>query len=113
MNIQILGRGAFGSALVHLKSGESFCSESGAMYRASANIDINVTTRSRSSGGLLAGVKRLFAGENFFFSTYSTNDGREGEVGLRWRTAPSWRAASAARNTCTAHRRERPCCERS
>ena len=82
MEIEILGEGAFESALIHLDPGEQFVSESGAMYRASANVDIDVTTRSRGSGGLLGGVKRLLARENFFFSTYSTNDGQPGEVGL-------------------------------
>ncbi len=82
MTIEILGDGAFESALVQLAPGESFCSESGAMYRASANVDVDVTTRSRSSGGLLSGLKRLVAGESFFFSTYRTDDGQLGEVGL-------------------------------
>ena len=82
MNIEILGEGAFESALVHLQPGESFTSESGAMYRASGNVDIDVTTRTRSSGGILSGLKRMFAGEHFFYSTYTTNDGLPGEVGL-------------------------------
>jgi uncharacterized protein (TIGR00266 family) len=83
MRIDILARGAFGSALVALEPGESFVSESGAMFRASANVDIDVTTRPRGSkGGLLAGLKRLVGGDNFFFSTYRTTDGRPGEVGL-------------------------------
>jgi uncharacterized protein (TIGR00266 family) len=82
MEIEILGKGAFESALVHLESGEQFVSESGAMYCASGNVDIDVTTRSAGSGGVLSGVKRMLARENFFFSTYSTNDGQSGEVGL-------------------------------
>ena len=82
MRIEILGEGAFESALIHLDPGERFISESGAMYRASGNVDIDVTTQSGGSGGLLGGMKRLLARENFFFSTYSTNDGRPGEVGL-------------------------------
>ncbi len=82
MEIEVLGKGAFESALVHLEPGEQFISESGAMYRASANVDIDVTTASRGSGGLLSGVKRLLARESFFFSTYCTNDGQSGEVGL-------------------------------
>jgi uncharacterized protein (TIGR00266 family) len=82
MEIEIIGSGAFESALIHLLPGERFQSESGAMYRASANVDIDVTTRSGGSGGLLAGMKRLLARESFFFSTYSTSDGRPGEVGL-------------------------------
>jgi len=82
MEIEILGKGAFESALVHLQPGDTFVSESGAMFRASANVDIDVTTHSRSSGGLLGGLKRLMAGESFFFSTYSTEDGQPGQVGL-------------------------------
>lgn len=82
MNIEILGDGAFQSALIHLAGGERFVSESGAMYRASSNIDIDVTTRSRSKGGLLAGVKRLLSKENFFLSTYTSTDGHQGEVGV-------------------------------
>jgi len=82
MEIEILSKGAFESALVHLGPNDGFVSESGAMYRASANVNIDVTTKSKSKGGLLAGVKRLLAGENFFFSTYSTTDGQPGEVGL-------------------------------
>ena len=82
MKIDILKRGAFGSALVTLTSGESFISESGAMFRASSNVDIDVTTKSKGKGGILAGIKRLVGGEHFFFSTYRTTDGMPGEVGL-------------------------------
>ena len=82
MNVEILGKGAFESALVHLESGDQFVSEAGAMYRASANVDIDVTTRSRGKGGILGGVKRLLSGESFFMSTYKTTDGQPGEVGL-------------------------------
>ena len=82
MKVEILGEGAFSSALVRLAPGEAFVSESGAMVRASANVDVDVTTRSRGKGGILAGVKRLLAGESFFLSTYRVTDGRAGEVGL-------------------------------
>ncbi len=82
MNIEIQGKGAFDSALVQLQPGESFVSEAGAMYRASANVDIDVTTRSLGGGGLMAGVKRLLSRESFFLSTYQTTDGQVGEVGL-------------------------------
>ncbi len=82
MHIDILGEGAFASALVQLDDGEQFVSEAGAMYRASANVDIDVTTRSRSSGGILSGIKRMLSGESFFLSTYQTIDGNSGEVGL-------------------------------
>lgn len=82
MHIEIKNPGAFGSALVRLEAGESFVSESGAMFRASANVDIDVTTKSRGKGGVLGGLKRLISGENFFYSTYTLRDGQPGEVGL-------------------------------
>ena len=82
MEIEIMNPGAFGSALVKLEPGETFVSEAGAMFRASANVDIDVTTRSRGGGGLLAGLKRMMGGESFFLSTYRATDGQPGEVGV-------------------------------
>ena len=75
-------KGSYGSVLVELGPAEGFVSEAGAMFRASANIDIDVTTRSRGSGGLMSGIKRMLAGESFFFSTYKSIDGRRAEIGL-------------------------------
>ena len=82
MEIEIKNPGAFGSALVTIAPGETFVSESGAMFRASANIDIDVTTRTRGGGGLMSGLKRLMGGESFFMSTYRATDGQPGEVGI-------------------------------
>ncbi len=83
MNIEILPNGAFYSALVHLEDGDSFQSDSGAMFRASSNVDIDVTTRPKGKGaGILGGLKRLMSGDSFFQSTYRVTDGRPGEVGL-------------------------------
>lgn len=83
MQIEILDRGAFTSALVRLEPGERFQSESSAMFRASSNVDIDVTTRPKgAAGGVLGGLKRLVAGDSFFLSTYATDDGAPGEVGL-------------------------------
>ena len=48
MQIEILGEGAFESALVHLQPGERFISESGALYRASGNVQIDVTTSAQA-----------------------------------------------------------------
>lgn len=82
MRVEIADNGAFGSALVRLAPGEGFVSEAGAMFRASSNVDIDVTTRSRSAGGIMSGVRRIIAGENFFFSRYRVTDHQEAEVGL-------------------------------
>ena len=52
MNVEVLPHGAFYSALVHLEPGDSFVSDSGAMFRASSNVDIDVTTKTKGGGGL-------------------------------------------------------------
>ncbi len=82
MNVEILERGAFSSALVRLEPGEEFTSESGAMYRASSNVGIDVTTRSFGKGGVLGGLKRMLAKESFFLSKYRVTDANPGEVAL-------------------------------
>ena len=82
MQIEILGDGAFNSCLVHLNPGETFTSESGALFRSSSNVDVDVTTRSRGQGGIFSGLKRMLSAESFFLSTYSILDGSPGEVGL-------------------------------
>ena len=78
----ITGGGGFQAALVEIGPRERFISESGAMFRASDNVDVDVTTRTRSSGGLFSGIRRMIAAESFFLSEYRTNDGRIGEVAL-------------------------------
>ncbi|MDA1256435.1 MAG: TIGR00266 family protein [Chloroflexi bacterium] len=82
MDVQVAERGAFSWVQVHLDPGEQFISEAGAMFRASPNIDIDVTTRNRGGGGFLGGIGRMLAGESFFLSTYASNDGQPGDVGL-------------------------------
>jgi uncharacterized protein (TIGR00266 family) len=82
VNIEIRDQTAFASALVRLQPGEQFVSESGAMYRMSSNVDVDVTTKSKGQGGVLGGLKRMLAKESFFFSTYRVTDNQAGEVGL-------------------------------
>ena len=82
MHVEAIKSGAFGWALVNLDPGERFVAEAGSMFRASSNIDIDVTTRSRDTGGIMSGIKRMIAGENFFFSTFTAGGGDPAEVGL-------------------------------
>jgi uncharacterized protein (TIGR00266 family) len=82
MDVHVEDRGAFSWVQVDLEGEEQFVSESGAMFRASTNIDIDVTTRGGGRGGILGGIGRSLAGESFFLSTYRSMDGRPGEVGL-------------------------------
>ncbi len=81
-NYIVSERGSYRSVVVELEGDEQFTSEAGAMFRASDNIVIDVTTRSRGSGGLMSGVRRMMAGESFFLSSYKTRDHAAGEVGL-------------------------------
>ena len=82
MDVQVMDRGAFSWVEVGLRGEEQFVSESGAMFRASTNIDIEVTTRGKGGGGIMSGIGRSLAGESFFLSTYRTTDDKPGEVGL-------------------------------
>jgi len=82
MEILLETQGAFGSVLVELEAGETFFSESGAMFRASSGVDIDVTTKPRGAGGVFAGVKRVLAGDSFFLSKYTMESSGHGEVGL-------------------------------
>lgn len=82
MEFIVRGKGLYSSVLARLRPGETFISEAGAMYRASSNVDVDVTTRSSGKGGVFAALKRLLASESFFFSTYSVTDDQPGEVGL-------------------------------
>ena len=67
MKFNILETGAFQSALVEFDHGEEFFSEAGAMVRASGNVDVDVSTRSRGKSGIMGGIKRLFSGKGAFF----------------------------------------------
>lgn len=80
MHVEIDSPGAFASARVKLEAGESFVSESGAMVRMSDGIDVDVTTKPKGKGGILAGIKRLVGGDSFFMSTYKAE--KPGEVVL-------------------------------
>ncbi|MGE0784121.1 MAG: TIGR00266 family protein [Sandaracinaceae bacterium] len=62
-------------AKVHLQPGEAVMAESGAMVGMSTN----VTMATQSQGGLMGGLKRMFAGESFFRNTF-TAQGGPGEV---------------------------------
>jgi len=79
MKTEVIGQTAFQSLRVVLDPGETFVSEAGKMVRMSSGIDMDVTTKSNSKGGILAGLKRLVGGDSFFFTTYKAG-GESGEV---------------------------------
>jgi uncharacterized protein (TIGR00266 family) len=74
MQVNILYRPSQALAQVWLESGESIVAESGAMVGMTQNVQMQT-----QSGGLGAGLKRLFGGESFFRNTFFAQGGR-GEV---------------------------------
>jgi uncharacterized protein (TIGR00266 family) len=84
VRIEILNRPSYAIADVHLASGESVLSEGGAMVSMTDNISISTSTVARGGGGgmgaLLAGVKRMLAGESFFINKFTASG--DGHVSL-------------------------------
>lgn len=71
MQIEILERPAFAMAKLTLESGETITTESGSMVGMSAGLTVETRASQRGGGGLLRGLKRLFAGENFFLNHFT------------------------------------------
>jgi uncharacterized protein (TIGR00266 family) len=74
MHVAIDYRPAHSLAKVALAPGESIVAESGAMVGMSSNVQIET-----QSGGMMAGLKRMFGGESFFRNTFTAH-GAPGEV---------------------------------
>lgn len=70
MRTKVSGPTAFNYLQVFLDPGESFVSESGAMVRMTAGVSLDITTRSKGRGGILASLGRLAAGDTFFMANY-------------------------------------------
>ncbi len=81
MQIDIQYRPANAAARVVLQPGETVTAEGGAMISMSPNVTIETTTIQRGKGGVLAGIKRLVAGENFFLNHF-TAQRHSGEIWL-------------------------------
>lgn len=74
MQVNILYRSSQTIAQCWLQDGESLLAESGAMMGMSPNVQIQT-----QSGGIAAGLSRMFAGESFFRNTFTAHGGN-GEV---------------------------------
>ena len=68
MNIETKFAPAYTLAVVTLQPGEALRVESGAMVDMDSNLSME--TGVRSSGGILKGLARMFAGESFFQNTF-------------------------------------------
>jgi uncharacterized protein (TIGR00266 family) len=74
MQIDIGYRPAQAMARVALAPNESVVAESGAMVGMTTNVQMET-----QSGGVMAGLKRMFGGESFFRTTFTASGG-DGEV---------------------------------
>ncbi len=78
MRIDTLQRPASAVARIAFDHGDKFTAETGAMVAMSTGLQVETSTRSRGQQGILAGLKRMLAGENFFLNHYTaTRDGEE------------------------------------
>jgi uncharacterized protein (TIGR00266 family) len=76
MQTEILCRPAASVARIALDEGESITCEVGAMIAMSTAITVETASRKRGGGGgVLKGLKRMFAGESFFLNHFTANAG--------------------------------------
>lgn len=72
MQYEILARPAASVAKLTLQQGESITCEIGAMIAMSSGFEVQTTARNKGGGGgILKGIKRMFAGENFFLNHFT------------------------------------------
>ncbi|SMF41044.1 TIGR00266 family protein [Pseudobacteriovorax antillogorgiicola] len=58
-------------AKLEFLSGEAWTTEAGAMIAMSSGLQIETSTHKKGKGGVLKGLKRMFAGESFFMNHYT------------------------------------------
>lgn len=83
MDIEIVARPAASAARLQLAAGEQVICEVGAMIAMSSGLQVQTSARQRGTGGgLLKGLKRMFAGENFFLNEFTAqHDGQQLLIG--------------------------------
>jgi uncharacterized protein (TIGR00266 family) len=69
---EILARPAASVAKLTLQAGESVTCEVGAMIAMSTGFEVQTTSRNKGGGGgIIKGIKRIFAGENLFLNHFT------------------------------------------
>ena len=71
MQIELLCRTASTVAKVTLGAGESVTCEVGSMVAMTPQVVVETTSKSRG-GGMMAGIRRVFSGENFFLNHFTS-----------------------------------------
>ncbi len=78
MQYEILARPAASAAKLSLQSGESVTCEVGAMIAMSSGFAVQTTSKNKGGGGgLVKGLKRMFAGENFFLNHFTATQANQ------------------------------------
>ena len=72
MQIEVLARPAAAAARLTIERGETVTCEVGAMIAMSSGFHVETSAQQRGTGGgLMSGIKRVFAGENFFLNHFT------------------------------------------
>lgn len=79
MDVRIVHGPASAAAQLRLGPGEQCTAEAGAMIAMSGDVSISTSTHAKGGGGMMAGLKRMIAGESFFLNHYN-GGARGGEV---------------------------------
>ncbi len=78
MQYEILARPAASAAKLTLQSGETVTCEVGAMIAMSSGFTVETTSKNKGgSGGLVKGLKRMFAGENLFLNHFTATQANQ------------------------------------
>lgn len=76
VNIELQMRPGSSAAKITLAPNSQITAEGGAMIAMSPNVAMTTSTRTKQSGGLLRGIKRMISGESFFLNHF--NGGSQG-----------------------------------
>lgn len=72
MHHELLARPAMSVAKLTLQAGESVTCEVGAMVAMSSGFNVETTSQNKGkSGGIVKGLKRMFAGESYFLNHFT------------------------------------------
>lgn len=73
MQFEILSQPMASVAKLTMDQAESITCEVGAMIAMSTGLTVQTSAAKKGGGGLMKGLKRMFAGENFFLNHFSAN----------------------------------------
>lgn len=69
--VRIQMRPGSSAAEIDLQPHQTFTAEGGAMIAMSPSVSMQTSTHTKSSGGIMSGLKRMVSGESFFLNHYT------------------------------------------